>query len=359
MANYQAVDKQYVLQAAQRTIPFRFWDLAADLEPDMVNAPVNGKGAAAVYTVYDPATVSTSSLPDLAGAIGTQNPTAHNISISMAQKGESPEVVSAAWEALLSFQPEISRSITRMASAGMVARNIIIAQGVLDSLPAAGNYSWDGTNYDVHTNHMVYLGSDTATEAARSGITTTDTLTDVKWVRRGVAALRARGVEPFYFDDGFVGYLGYVSPQLKMDIMAIAVANGGMARLDYTRNDHIINGYIGDWEGIRWIEDVFSIYKAAGTSSCHVHPMTLLGSGAIGIPFANVAMLPPMTEGRAININEFLQVRITPASDTAGRLLNVGFYFYGGAGIINPFNIFRQEFYATDQRLFKYQSDYR
>lgn len=357
--NYQVVDKQYVQNAIQKVFPQRKWDYVADLEPDRVNAPANGKGAAAIYTVYDRPTVDTTTLPDLSGAASTQTPVAHNISVTMYQKGEKPEKISAAWEALMSFQPEMNRSIVRQAEAGITARNLMVAAAVLDGMPAAGNYTWDGTTYDVHTNQLVYLGSDTATEATRAGITTTDTLTDIKWIRRGVSNLRSRGIQEFSFPDGFVGYIGYLSPQLAIDFKAIAAANGGLARLDYTQSGHIINGYIGDFEGVRWIEDIFSIYKGLGSGSCHVHPMTIVGSSAIGIPFARVAQLPTPTEGMAFNVNEFMQIRVTPAPDTAGRLLYVGYYFYGGAGIIDPFGTYRQEFYATDQSLYALQDAYR
>jgi hypothetical protein len=78
--------------------------------------------------------------------------------------------------------------------------------------------------------------------------------------------------------------------------------------------------------------------------------MTIIGQDFLACPRLPVEMLAPMSgSGAVIPVDEYMQVRVTPQGDAHGRLSYVAPYHAMGAGILDPRNAFRLEFYPSEQ----------
>jgi N4-gp56 family major capsid protein len=352
MATHNTVASQYCKTAIQAAFPINQW-------PGVFGRQkfewATGVGHAGVFTVREHLTIKKTALPDAGAGTISQNPNLNQVSVTCQEIGEGSVNVNRAWEKAFSFDPELDRNIQAVAELAQDQCNLIIAKQGLDAIGGALNTSYvhgTGTYAPVAAN-LVYYGSDTVSDASfRAAITTSDTLTDVKWIRRACAILKTRGVKPIMWPDGAYLYAGFVSPQLANDLRAIALTAGGWYNFMYTDSSRMVAGVIGDFEGIRWIEDPLSIYPLGGASSVHVHPMTICGDMFLGIPRRTVSELPELSgSGAIINIDEYMQVRVVPGNDPHGRMSSVSPYQIMGAGVIDPRNGFRQEFYANDQSI--------
>lgn len=346
MAQFNQVDHRYEMSALMAAYPLRRWDQVARLMPSRFMEGARGKSA--IFGIRSTPTVSTTALPLNAAATTSQVPVVSQVEIEMYEYGEDPLSVNMAWQAAYSYNDELGQNVNAAAEQAMHIRNKLIVKGTLDAYTGNTSYTHGTGTYTPTTDNLVYLGTDTTTETARSAIATGDTFTSDAWVHKAREILAGRGVKPFMFSDGFEGYVAMCPPQLVGDIMR--VSSGEWRAFVYTSETRLARGIIGDWQGFRWIEDPLSFYPSAGSGSVHVAAITFMGQDYIGVPSLPVAQLPPLTgSGAIVNVDEFTQVRVTPQNDPHGRLSWVSPYMIMGSGILDPRNAFRLECYSTNQ----------
>lgn len=348
-STHQVANEKYSAIAQNAAFPKRVWDMIAKMSPDKW---ATDKGEAGIYYVRNRPTVNITPLPVAGAATVSQNPNVANVSVGIREYGEGAVNYNGAWEAAFSYAPELASQVATVAEAGQMQANVLIAKQAINGVGAGTNaaFIFGGTSYAPVANNMVYYGTDTVSDTSfRAAITTTDTITTAAWIQKGVATLRAKGVDPILWPDGARLYAAMIPPQATRDIMAIVAANTGWINFVYTDPMRLINGIIGDYLGCRFIEDPLSFYPSAGASSVHVAAMTIIGNGFLAAPRVPVSMFPSMSNGAIIPVDEFMQVRVTPQGDMHQRMSYVAPYHMMGAGVLDPRNAFRLEFYPSDQ----------
>lgn len=97
-------------------------------------------------------------------------------------------------------------------------------------------------------------------------------------VRRAVALMRASGIPSF--DDG--NYRAIINPLVSHDLMAETAAGGWLDVSRYTSPEGILNGEIGRFAGVRFIESNQAAVKvdAGASSTVDAYSTTFIGPGA-------------------------------------------------------------------------------
>lgn len=336
----------YTQRAALQIEPKRVLDPWFNSEAEFV--PNDVKGTTAHFTIESRGTANTSALGEYAGPTGTQTLTAYDIEVAMAEYGEDPVVINRHWDLETNYD-WFGRKVDAVAGQAIEVWNSKMVTAAYGTLPVTGNYVHATGIFDVNAQAMVYLGSDTTTETARTSITTTDLLT-LDWVIRAYAILERRGVAPMMTPMG-PRYMAFAHPNMIGDVKKLAAAAGSGMDLVPNTSDalNLKNGIIGDWQGFIWVSDPSAYYA----STYNVFPILYCGADFLGIAKRPSAALPaPYGNNTTIfGVNEFMQLRLTPTGDTQGRLAELGFYFEAGVGILNPKCAFRHELYSANQLL--------
>jgi hypothetical protein len=349
LSTHQIINEKYSLRAQAAAFPFRVWDKLAAMTPDKW---LSEKGEAGIYYIINNPTVNITALPDAGASTIHQNPAVATVSVAIKEYGEGALNYNGAWQSAFGSDNELATCVAQAAKMGQMQANVLIAKQAINGVGAGtnANVTIGSTTYAPVANGMVYYGTDTVSDTSfRAAITTTDTFTTSAWIQKGVSMLRARGVAPIAWPDGALLYAAMIPPQAVRDLQGITAANSGWINFAYTDSMRLVNGVIGDFLGCRFIEDPLSFYPAAGASSVHVAAMTIIGEGFLATPRLPVSMLAPLSTGAIIPVDEYLQVRITPQGDAHGRLSYVAPYHAMGAGIYDPRNAFRLEFYPSEQ----------
>ena len=180
-------------------------------------------------------------------------------SFTAAQKGETIEVSDLG-------QNENPHNLLAVA-AERVAR---VASVTLDL--AAKNATYGG----VAANDRIYVS--TATSRATTSVAMTMTGAVVKKV---VATLRANNVAPFA--DGF--YHAIAHPYVLYDLFTDTASGGWMDASKYVNNLPLLNGEIGTYHGVRFLDaggnnagsNGGQVYAGAGVSSANVYATAFFG----------------------------------------------------------------------------------
>jgi len=148
---------------------------------------------------------------------------------------------------------------------------------------------------------QVYRAGGAGTTGA---LTTGNTLTS-DMVRLAVTKLRAAGAGT---RDG-VFYAGVIHPNVSYDLRKEAGAGGWRLPQEYNVGDKLYKGEIGEWEGVRFIENARTRKANDGASAATVYRSFILGHEALG---ESVVVEP--------------ELRFGPVVDRLGRFMPVGWY---------------------------------
>jgi len=148
---------------------------------------------------------------------------------------------------------------------------------------------------------QVYRAGGAGTTGA---LTTGNTLTS-DMVRLAVTKLRAAGAGT---RDG-VFYAGVIHPNVSYDLRKEAGAGGWRLPQEYNVGDKLYKGEIGEWEGVRFIENARTRKANDGASGATVYRSFILGHEALG---ESVVVEP--------------ELRFGPVVDRLGRFMPVGWY---------------------------------
>lgn len=149
---------------------------------------------------------------------------------------------------------------------------------------------------------QVYRGGG---RAATNLVTTGDTLTS-DMIRLAVTKLRANGADP---RDGMF-FAGVLHPNVSYDLRKESGAGGWRLPQEYGQTQsRLYKGEIGEWEGVRFIENARTRKANDGASSATVYRTLILGREALG---------------EAVVVEPGL--RFGPVVDRLGRFLPLGWY---------------------------------
>lgn len=142
-----------------------------------------------------------------------------------------------------------------------------------------------------------------------------------KAIRRAVAKMRSENAVEFgnY-------YMGLIHPDVCVDLREETDAAGWRAPHTYTENSNslIWNGEVGVYEGVRWVEynraPKGTVAEASpGTGTKTRYTTFLMGQEALA-------------EAVAVEAG----TTVTPTTDKFGRLMGLGWYFFGGWTLYRP-----------------------
>lgn len=339
----------YTSKAIMQIEPKRVLDQYFDVDPDRMES--TDKGTVAHYTIEDRGTASDTPLGEYAGPTGSQILSSYDIEVILKEYGEDPVIINRHWDLETNY-PWFARKFEAVGSQAITVWNNLLHTIAYDTIggatTGAASYVHPTGTFDPIADSLVYLGSDTSSEAARANVTTTDTIT-ADWVRYAHAVLHRRGVPKIFTSRG-ERYLAFAHPNLMSTVKKVAGAEGGGMDIVPNSADAISlkNGLIMDWQGFYWIEDPTAVYIGLGSSSCNVFPVLYAGRDFLALPKRPVSALSAPWTANTIRfpVNEFMEIRLSPVGDTQGRLAELGFYFEAGTNIYNPQCSFRHEFYA-------------
>lgn len=148
---------------------------------------------------------------------------------------------------------------------------------------------------------QVYRGGGAGSTGA---LTTGNTLTS-DMIRLSVTKLRAAGVGT---KDG-VYYAGVIHPNVSYDLRKESGAGGWRLPQEYNVGDKLYKGEIGEWEGVRFIENARTRKANDGATAATVYRSFILGNEALG----EAVVTEP-------------ELRFGPVVDRLGRFMPVGWY---------------------------------
>lgn len=148
---------------------------------------------------------------------------------------------------------------------------------------------------------QVYRGG---AKGSTGALTTGDTLTS-DMIRLAVTKLRAAGAGT---RDG-VYYAGVIHPNVSYDLRKESGAGGWRLPQEYNVGEKLYKGEIGEWEGVRFIENARCRKANDGATSATVYRSFILGQEALG----EAVVTEP-------------GLRFGPVVDRLGRFMPVGWY---------------------------------
>lgn len=279
------------------------FDQAADVMPTAQSMP----GSAVTFTIFSDLSAATSTLNEVTDV----TPTAlsdSQVTVTLAEYGNA--VVTTAKLRGTSFLD------VDAAAANIIGYNAgdSIDQVVRDVLAGGTNVSYGGT------------------ATSRTSVKTTDLLKATN-VRKEVAKLRAANVATF---NGT--YTGYIHPDVSYDFRGNEDVSGWRTPQNYVSPAGIMNGEIGQFESVRFIETprakVFSDASngTSSTGTIDVYCTFIMGRQALAkahsITDGNGAM-PKIVRG---NVTDLLM-----------RLQPIGWYWLGGYGRFREASLRRVE----------------
>lgn len=221
----------------------------------------------------------------------TQHPATTSVTFTPAEYGFAEvRTLKLSNRSMVPVEPEIARVVAD--HCGKVVDELLQDQAIL------------GT--------QVYRGGG---RASTNLVTTGDTLTS-DMIRLSVTKMRAAGVSP---RDG-IFFAGVIHPNVSYDLRKESGAGGWRQPQEYNVGDKLYKGEIGEWEGVRFIENSRTRKATDGASSATVYRSFILGQEALG---ESVVVEP--------------ELRFGPVVDRLGRFMPVG--WYGDLA----FKIFRNE----------------
>jgi N4-gp56 family major capsid protein len=141
--------------------------------------------------------------------------------------------------------------------------------------------------------------------AGSTGALTTGNGITSDMIRLAVTKLRAQGV--LTRDGQF--FAGVIHPNVSYDLRKESGAGGWRLPQEYNVGDKLYKGEIGEWEGVRFIENVRTRKANDGASSATVYRSYILGQEALG----EAVVTEP-------------GLRFGPVVDRLGRFMPVGWY---------------------------------
>lgn len=163
----------------------------------------------------------------------------------------------------------------------------------------------------VTGTQVYYGGTATSTATVAAGNTLTSDM-----IRLAVTKLRVNQALP---RDGS-NFFGVIHPNVSYDLRRESGSGGWRVPMEYQTNERLFNGEIGQWEGVRFLENARTRNAADGASGISVYRSFILGAEALG---EAVVVEPHIVLG--------------PVTDTLMRFRKVGWY-----GDLD-FQIFRDE----------------
>jgi N4-gp56 family major capsid protein len=163
----------------------------------------------------------------------------------------------------------------------------------------------------VAGTQVYYGGSATSTATVTAAMTITSDL-----IRKGVTKLRANQV----LTRDQMNYVGVIHPNVSYDLRRESGSGGWRVPMEYETNERLFTGEIGQWEGVRFIENTRTRKANDGSASATVYRSYILGREAL----AEAVVVEP-------------HIVIGPVTDRLERFRPVGWY-----GDLD-FQIFRQE----------------
>lgn len=181
-------------------------------------------------------------------------------------------------------------------------------------------------------SNVRYVGGATArnTVTPDTHFGTSTATTGSNAVRRAVAELRGANVAT-------VGgkYVGIIHPDVSYDFRGATGATNWRDPHTYSRPEHIFNGEIGEWEGVRFMETPRApLFADAGSSTTltDVYGTLIFGQQAIAKAYS-------IQDGGA----PLPSVFPTPIVDNLRRFMGAAWYWLGGYGIFRQAAIRRIE----------------
>ena len=168
---------------------------------------------------------------------------------------------------------------------------------------------------DAGTNVMYASGlGATALGAvtARSAVTTTTTLgtIDIRAARARLASMNSQRFGNLYN--------GFIHPDLVADLMGETIGSsqvqGWTAAQVYSDPKNVLNGEIGSYQGVRWIETPTApVYQGAGSASSNVYGTFIMGRQALAKAFSKAPGFGPMPHVFPGPVTDYLR-RLQPTS---------------------------------------------
>lgn len=147
---------------------------------------------------------------------------------------------------------------------------------------------------------------------AENALTASDVLTAAV-IRRAVTRLRAKNAPTWYGN----AYAGLVHPHVILDLREDTDAAGWRVPNAYgSDQSRIWNGEVGQFEGVRFVENNLVVHSDSGASDAEVYNSYIIGQGAL-----------------AEHVLTDVSVRIGPVTDKLGRFATVGWLFDGTFGV--------------------------
>lgn len=139
-----------------------------------------------------------------------------------------------------------------------------------------------GKVVDELLQDQAILGTQVYRAGARASTATvgtagTDTLTS-DMIRLAVTKLRSNGAQP---QDG-IYFAGVIHPNVSYDLRKESGAGGWRVPQEYNVGEKLYKGEIGEWEGVRFIENARTRKANDGASSATVYRSFILGREALG-----------------------------------------------------------------------------
>ena len=210
----------------------------------------------------------------------TQHPATTSITFTPAEYGFAEvRTLKLSNRSMVPVEPEIARAVAD--HCGKVVDELLQDQAVL------------GT--------QVYRGGGAASTGA---LTTGNGLTS-DMIRLAVTKLRANGASP---RDG-VFFAGVIHPNVSYDLRKESGAGGWRLPQEYNVGEKLYKGEIGEWEGVRFIENARTRKANDGATGATVYRSFILGREALG---EAVVTEPGLVFG--------------PVVDRLGRFMPVGWY---------------------------------
>lgn len=159
----------------------------------------------------------------------------------------------------------------------------------------------------------------TVTGTAENLLTAANKLSST-FIRKQVTALRVGNVPTW--DGQF--YVAAIHPHVAHDIREEAGSGGWRVPKEYQNEGLLINGELGEWEGVRFVQNNLIRHAAAGASSAETYQTYFFGQGG----FAEHVVVEP-------------EVRVGPSVDKLGRFATLGWYGDLGWAVYEPLAIRR------------------
>jgi len=340
--NLITYDTTYLTEAIQALMPGMVWDQLITermLATNIQTLPVPSGSVSIV--IDDSPDADTTVLPADGSAANTQDINQRAVKIDLKEYGEGVIKVPAA--ASLTAVTETLMDAVKMQSRKAAKTLEKLVGDAVNVIPPSGTWTYADKTYDVQADGLVHLGTGTTTKAARTDVTSSDTLT-ADMLRLAYAKLTARGARKFITSAGDV-YVAVVHPNVAYDLKKQSDAGSWQDAARFIDAAYGIKyGVIGVYEGFLFLESTYGTdlgnvgadTNTDGTGQ-RLYRTYFFGASYLGKGYASQDMLPISDPNAEIMpLSESVQIRVVPAYDSHGRHKNVVWYGFLGYGLVEP-----------------------